>query len=154
MAEIRMHGLVELKKALSTLPDKLEKNILRGALRAGGKEFQTAARQAAPVKTGKLRDSIKVRTSAKRGRVKATIVAGDKNAFYAHMVEFGTAQHFIKPKDRKSLFFAGLAREVIDHPGAKPAPFMRPAFDGAGEAATQAFAEYVKARLTKAGVET
>jgi len=75
--------------------------------------------------------------------------AGGKKAFYAHMVEFGTARHFIKPKKRKSLFFAGIAREVVDHPGTSPKPFMRPALDNSQREAVDAAAAYIRARLAK-----
>jgi len=155
MAELHVKGLSELRKALQELPDKIEKNILRGALRAGANAMKKAAQDKVPVHSGALRDSIRVKSYSKKnaaGRLHMNIVAGDKKAYYAHMVEFGTAAHFIKPKSRKSLFFAGLAREVVDHPGTKPEPFMRPAFDAANEAATQAFGDYVRKRLTKEGL--
>jgi len=64
-------------------------------------------------------------------------------------VEFGTARHLIKPKSRKSLFLAGLAKEIVKHPGAKPRPYMRPAFDAAHRAALDALADYMRTRLPK-----
>ena len=65
------------------------------------------------------------------------------------MVEFGTARHWIKPKNRKSLFFAGMAREVVDHPGARARPFLRPAFDSHAATAMEAMADYIRNRLPK-----
>lgn len=142
-------GLAELHKALQELPAKIEGNIMRGAMRAGQKVILDAAKAKAPVKSGALRDSLRIKTRSKNGEVSATLVAGNKDAYYAHMVEFGTAQHFIKPKKFKSLFFAGLAREVVDHPGARPAPFMRPAFDGSSQQALTAVGDYIATRLPK-----
>ena len=147
--ELHVSGLSELDKLLKELPAKIEGNIMRGAMRAGAKVFADRAKQMVPVKSGQLRDSIKVSTRSKRGRVSATVRAGGKKAFYAHMVEFGTARHFIKPRKRKSLFFAGLAREVVDHPGASPKPFMRPALDGGQVEAVNAAADYIRKRLAK-----
>ena len=147
--ELHVSGLVELDKLLKELPAKVERNILRGAMRAGAKVFADRAKELVPVKSGQLRDSIKVSTRSKRGRVSATVSAGGKKAFYAHMVEFGTARHFIKPRTRKSLFFAGLAREVVDHPGSTPKPFMRPALDGGQVEAVNAAADYIRKRLAK-----
>lgn len=147
--ELHVSGLSELDKLLKELPARIEGNIMRGAMRAGAKVFADRAKQMVPVKSGQLRDSIKVSTRSKRGRVSATVRAGGKKAFYAHMVEFGTARHFIKPRKRKSLFFAGLAREVVDHPGASPKPFMRPALDGGQVEAVNAAADYIRKRLAK-----
>lgn len=149
MSELNVKGLAELDKLLKELPAKVEGNIMRGAMRAGAKVFEDRAKQMVPVKSGQLRDSIKVSTRSKRGRVSATVTAGGKKAFYAHMVEFGTARHFIKPKSRKSLFFAGMAKEVVDHPGATAKPFMRPALDGGQAEAVNAAADYIRKRLAK-----
>ena len=149
VSELHVSGLSELDKLLKELPARIEGNIMRGAMRAGAKVFADRAKQMVPVKSGQLRDSIKVSTRSKRGRVSATVRAGSKKAFYAHMVEFGTARHLIKPRKRKSLFFAGIAREVVDHPGASPKPFMRPALDGGQVEAVNAAADYIRKRLAK-----
>ena len=150
-SSVEIRGLAELHKTLQELPAKIERNVLRGGLRAGAKVMESAAKAQVPVKHGDLRSSIRVsmRTSSKTGTVRAQIKAGNKKAWYAHLVEFGTARHWIKPKSRKSLFFAGLAKEVIDHPGARPKPFMRPAFDGKWRAAIDAMADYIRTRLPK-----
>jgi len=147
--ELHVSGLSELDRLLKELPAKIEGNIMRGAVRAGAKVMETRAKELVPVDDGDLRDSIKVSTKSKRGKVSATVRAGGKKAFYAHMVEFGTARHFIKPKKRKSLFFAGIAREVVDHPGTSPKPFMRPALDNSQREAVDAAAAYIRARLAK-----
>ena len=149
MADIKIEGLEALYKQLQELPAKIEQNVMRGALRAGQKTFLERARAGVPVKSGDLRNSLRIKTSSRRGHVTATLIAGDKKAFYAHMVERGTAAHFIKPKKRKSLFFAGLAREVVHHPGAQKKPFMRPAFDQGNREALEATAEYIRDRLPK-----
>ncbi len=147
--ELHVSGLSELDRLLKELPAKIEGNIMRGAVRAGAKVMETRAKELVPVDDGDLRDSIKVSTKSKRGQVSATVRAGGKKAFYAHMVEFGTARHFIKPRKRKSLFFAGMAREVVDHPGTSPKPFMRPALDNSQREAVDAAAAYIRARLAK-----
>lgn len=153
MAELQVKGLAELHKVLQSLPEELEKKVLRNALRAGANEFKKAAKAQVPVKSGALRKSIRVKTSARKGRwrLKATVVAGNAEAYYAHMVEFGTAAHMIKPAKAKSLFFLGQAREAVEHPGAQAKPFMRPAFDSGSEAAINAFADSVRKRLGKEG---
>lgn len=149
MAELKIQGLAELNRTLQELPAKIERSVLRGGLRAGAGVIRDAAKSRVSTKTGALRDSIRVSMRVRGGSVKAQVKAGDKKAFYAHMVEFGTARHWIKPKSRKSLFLAGLLKEVVDHPGAKQSPFMRPAFDAATQPAIEAMAAYIRARLPR-----
>jgi len=123
----------------------------------GAKIIQQRAYELAPVRTGKLRDSIRVSVRIKGGVPVASVKAGGNekgDAFYAHMIEFGTASHLIAPKSAKSLYIAGLFDEVVHHPGATAHPFMRPAFDGTSQAAIQAFAAQVRKRLTKQGIDT
>lgn len=151
MADVEIRGLSELHAALQSLPANIERNVLRGGLRAGGQVIAAEARAQVPLATGALRDSVRVsmRVSSKSGTVRAQVKAGNKKAWYAHLVEFGTARHWIKPKSRKSLFLAGLFKEAVDHPGARPKPFLRPAFDGKAQAAIQAMADYIRGRLPR-----
>jgi len=54
-----------------------------------------------------------------------TIVAGDDKAWYARLVEFGTAPHEIRPKRPGGLLnINGRLIESVSHPGAKPTPFF------------------------------
>lgn len=148
--EVKVTGLAELQVLLDELPAKIEGNVVRGGLRAAAKVVEAEAKRLCPVgKTGALRDSIHVSMRSKHGHISATVKAGGKKAFYAHMVEYGTARHWIKPKYRKSLFVAGLMKEAVDHPGAKKAPFMRPAIDGKATDAIQAMADYLRDRIPK-----
>ncbi|MDA8256445.1 MAG: HK97 gp10 family phage protein [Betaproteobacteria bacterium] len=150
MTDIKISGLAELQTLLDELPAKIESNIVRGGLRTAAKVVELEARRLCPIgKTSALRDSIHVSMRAKHGHISATIKAGGAKAFYAHMVEYGTARHWIKPKNRKSLFVAGLMKEAVDHPGAKKEPFMRPAIDGKAADAIQTMADYMRDRIPK-----
>lgn len=162
MGSVEIKGLSELHRALQDLPAKVERNVLRGALRAGAQVMEAEAQRLVPVapptldsvkrgaRAGELKRSIRITLRANRsGAVRAQLKAGNKVAWYAHLVEFGTARHWIKPKNRKSLFLAGLAKEVVDHPGAKPKPFMRPAFDRKWRSAIEAMADYIRGRLPR-----
>ena len=160
-SSVEIRGLAELHKTLQELPAKIERNVLRGGLRAGAKVMEAEAARLCPeglptldsvkrgAREGELKRSIRVTMRASKSTVRAQLKAGNKVAWYAHLVEFGTARHWIKPKSRKSLFVAGLFKEVIDHPGARPKPFMRPAFDSKWRAAIDAMAEYIRGRLPK-----
>ncbi len=164
MSETYINGLADLHKALQDLPGKIEGNIMRGALRAGQKVFQQAAQQAVPVNHGDLRNSIKIKfkgRSQKYGWVRMHLLAGDKTAWYAHLIEYGTASYYtgkgrtvggpyqIKPKKAKGLIFGGSVHAGAIHPGIKPQPFMRPALDRNQAQALEATAEYIRKRLPR-----
>lgn len=173
MSEIYVSGLADLQKLLDQLPAKVEKNIMRGALRAGANPIKQAAISAVPVGKpstsgakkyhlyeGALKDSIRISSSSKGGKVSTSIKAGGKHkgvdVWYAHIIEFtGAVEHKIKPKHGGSLFFGGLFYKSIDHPGMYPKPFLRPALDSQGQNAVIAIGNYIKKRLaTKEGLDT
>ena len=96
------------------------------------------------------------------GWLRGKVIAGNNKAWYAHLIEFGTGSFYagkgskskrkpyeIKPKSRKSLFFAGLMKETVTHPGIHPSPFMRTAFDSKAAASIKAFADYMTKRIPK-----
>lgn len=144
MNEYNIEGLAELQAALQAFPVKIEKNILRGALRAGAQKIREEAQRLVPVKSGALKRSIRVSTNAQGAVAKSTLRAGDAKAFYAHMVEFGTAPHKITARKAKVLAI-GVAS--VNHPGSKPKPFMRPAMDSRAQAAAEAAGDYLRERI-------
>jgi HK97 gp10 family phage protein len=172
MADVQIKGLQELYAALQALPVKLEQNVMRGALRAGAKILEDAAKQGVPVappsqenqrlyggREGLLRDSVRVSVRVRKGRITASVKAGGKSkgggvAYYARFVEFGTAAHYIKAKNGKGLSLRGTVFGGVMHPGARKKPFMRPAFDTRHVAAAEAAREYIRSRLaTKHGID-
>lgn len=125
---------------------------MRGALRAGAVVLRDAARQNINRVSGELAKSLTVSSRARAGEVTAKVYT---RVFYARFVEFGTRPHRIEPKNRKALALAnGVLVEGVDHPGARPHPFLRPALDTRAREAVVAVGERIKARLTKAGIET
>ena len=154
MIEIQTTGLQPLLAMLDTVAVKLERSIVRGALRAGAQVILAEAQAQVPEHSGALRKSLRVSVKVKRGVPTATIKAGSKAAWYAHLVEFGTAAHTIKPKKPSGdLATPAGPRRAVHHPGAAKRPFMRPALDAAGAAAVQQYAAYIRRRLTKAGFD-
>lgn len=159
MSEEVVKGLGDLQQYLDQLPAKVERNVLRGAMRAAAKVPLAAAQADVPVETGgkhpgALKASLKIKTSSRGGIVKAVVAAGGKSAFWALWVERGTKPHEIKPKARKSLFFAGLMKEIVQHPGAKANPFMLNALTKNVQAALDAAGAYIRNRLaTKEGID-
>lgn len=175
MATTTISGLRELDLMMKQLPANIEKNIMRGALRAGQNVFAKAAksnlRQNGSVDSGELERSVRVRfkrQSERFGFIRSYVLAGSKKAFYAHWVEYGTATFYtgngrtvggayeITPKVAGSLLLGGLLRDSVMHPGIRPKPFMRPAVDENFDTAVNRVAEYLRKRIpkemTKAGI--
>jgi len=152
MADEAITGGRALDAFLQQLPVRVERNIMRAAMRAGANEIKKGAQGAAPVDDGDLRASIRVTTRSKGGTVYASVKAGGKKAPHWHWVEFGTAPHKIKAKPGHALDVNGAAVREVDHPGARAHPFFRPTFDGRAAAAIAAVAAKIRQRLTKEGI--
>src|SRR5665647_1324023 len=139
---IAISGLSDLEKALEAFPDKIARNILSGAIRAGAVVFQNEARRRAPVsgqehmmgrkgkrvmvQPGNLRKNIKVRLAPRKSRDVPieywTYVS--KKAWYWIFTEFGTRKMSARP-------------------------FMRPAFESRKQEALERIREYLAARIEK-----
>lgn len=159
--ESQILGLDALHRALQNLPANIERNIMLGALRAGQNVFKARAKAGCPVgKTGALKKSIRVSSGIRRGLAKATLIAGNKKAWYAHIIEFGSGLFYanigtkskrrpydIKAKKKKALHFNNSFRKKITHPGIRPVPFMRRALDAGIAEPIEASAAYIRARL-------
>jgi len=146
MAEVEVKvDMGHLLKKLRKLPEKVRKNVIVGAVRAGAKPIVEEAKKNAPVRTGALRDSIGVKKMRTRDKniVLFTIspmrksiakhfrangvrwsIKGEVDPYYAHFVEFGT-------------------KKMAAH------PFMRPAYENKGEEAIDAAREYMRKRIDK-----
>lgn len=155
MAEFVVHGLREVALNLEGFAEKLQRKALAKALRASGRVIRDIARERVPVKSGRLRKSIRVTVVRRGNRVIARVVAGrhvkKDDPFYAWMVEGGTEGHEIRPKNRKSLFIAGLFREQIQHPGAKARPYLGPALEAGALAAVEAMRDALAAEIEAMG---
>lgn len=152
MTDIAIEGGKELAKLLKELPSRIEKKIMRAAMRQGANVIMKQARQNAPVDSGDLRKSIRTSTRARKGNVEASVKAGNKKAYYSHMVEFGTAVHGISGRNGKMLKFTLPTGQTIFtkrvlHLGARARPFMRPAFDARNKDAISKVVQEIRSRL-------
>tara|TARA_B110000971_G_scaffold121477_1_gene124380 strand:+ start:63 stop:542 length:480 start_codon:yes stop_codon:yes gene_type:complete len=149
-------GLAELQAVLNKLPAKLEKNIMRSAMRQGANVVMKKARQNiiadGSVETGLMRKGIKTRTKTKRGTIIASVKATGKHAYLANWIEYGVEPHSIK---KGAKLASGKGQDGRPHPGFAPKPFLRPALDTEFQAATVAIGNTIKKRLkTKHGIDT
>lgn len=98
-----------------------------------GNEIMAQMLMLVPVKTGRLRNSIRLITEPGR------VIVGPVDVDYAPYVEYGTGIHSefggsyyeIKPKTATNLAFRvnghWVHTKVVKHPGIKPEPYVRPA---------------------------
>lgn len=160
--EIKIEGLAELNKMLQQLPAKVEKNIIRGGLRAGAAVFRDKTKANIPAQMLALKRSIRITTNTRSGRITATVVAGNKDAYYAHWIEYGTASYYqgkgrtvgqpyaIRPRGgAAALRFNNIFTGGVIHPGIRPRPYMRPAVDSGTQEAIRAMVDYMKARIER-----
>lgn len=77
--DISMLGSQALSEALAALPEKLERRVVTRATRAAGKFFLTLAKGRAPKETGKLAQTLKLKSLKRRkGRVGVSIQTGTR----------------------------------------------------------------------------
>ena len=94
---VRIEGMPLLTRRLRTLEAKLQKKVIRQAIRKSLKPIQQDAKREAPKNTGALRKSVKIR-SFKRSRVRvgAKVTTGTATSdfkgdeFYGAFVNYGT----------------------------------------------------------------
>lgn len=145
---------IDALKALD--PDELKK-FFSSALRSAGRPIATEMQKLAPVgETGELSRSITVRvynvanTHSRNGKVHARVRIGPSarrgkiGGRYAHLVELGTkGGKRITRKREFNIFGEGkvIATREIDHPGQRPQPFIRTAFDNKYHAANRKMQE-------------
>lgn len=157
---INISGGKKLAEFLQSLPLKIERNIMRAALRSGARVIADEAKRNVPVQLGDLKKSIRTGSNKKRKGVEAYARAGNKKAYYYRFVEFGTAAHIIKAgkNKQKLVFTARDGKKVealqVNHPGAKAKPYMRPALDAKAQDAIVAVTNKIKERLTEYGLNT
>ena len=145
---ISITGLADLEKRLLDFPDKLARNILAGAIRAGAVVIQKEAKQRAPasaeahylgkgskrvlIQPGELkRKGIKVRLAPRKNRsvpIEYWVYVARRN-WYWKFSEFGV-------KREGKQFDAAQA-------------FMRPAFETMKVVAVERIREYLAARIEK-----
>jgi hypothetical protein len=156
MATTNVKGLAELQAMLNTLPAKMERNILRSALRQGANVVMRKARENITAdgseETGLMRKGIKVSTGGRKGSVIARVRATGPHAYLANWIEHGVQPHSIAKGAKVA---SGKGQDGKLHPGFNEKPFLRPALDTEMQAATIAVGNTIKARLlTKAGLNT
>lgn len=168
-----------LQAFLASLPANLERNVLRGALKAGADEIAEGAREGC--RSAEVREAIQTTSRLEKGLVTAKVQTKGEGAYLAPWLEYGTDPHFISVDEAyrggrtvgrinrleraattegrdgpsRTLIINGKpVGSTVHHPGAKPYPFMRPAVATREAAAIAAVGEHIRAKLTKTGLSS
>ncbi|MCX5699580.1 MAG: HK97 gp10 family phage protein [Candidatus Omnitrophica bacterium] len=101
---VRITGLKELEKKMIELGPKIGRKALKSALVAGAQVIKKEAQMLVPIKTGRLRRAMYIKTMSKPNPFKENVIFGvrhgrkmskrDLDAYYWTFLEFGTK--FIK----------------------------------------------------------
>lgn len=153
MAEsLRIEGLTQLNATLRALPERLEKNVVLGALRAAAQVIRKDAMARVPVlqnphpnrKPGTVRRAITVRRSRTTKNSVYVGVAGLSRKSIAAFKASGAQNGAVNPDDPYYWIFLEFGTAKM------PAkPFLRPAFEAKKFEALRRFEEYLKKRLVK-----
>ncbi|WP_294302173.1 HK97 gp10 family phage protein [uncultured Sphingomonas sp.] len=162
-----VRGKSEVKTFMRSIPAAMTK-VLQGAARAGGKVIAVEAKSRSV--SDLVADAIVVRTRRHDTLivVKVTVRKGFTYSF-GTWLEWGTSGHYISVSDEDrqglsvgkvneksksgSLIIGGhFVGNTVWHPGARPHPFLRPAFDAKEADAIAAAQSYINARVTPAGI--
>ena len=164
MAEVRANitGIEDIAKALKELPAKMERSVIVAALKEAAKPIRDQAKANVRSVSGELKKSIRTVSVAKKytvgGGVRVRVMAGNKKAFYAHILEDGAAPHkepneFVgrgKTKRKNpAMAFGGKILVSVNHPGIKATNFMTNAFLSKGAEAIKRFGEALGPKLEK-----
>lgn len=172
-----------LKTLPAKVESNIKRGMLRSAGNVYKEEAKNNVRNVSGDLARSIRVSSRI--NKKTGDAEAAVKVGPTKRFpgpyYAHFVEYGTRPHYISVPDNEKLINRRRSRKLgkvvkeslttinrrhlkigsnfvgptVFHPGAKPRPFFRPAFDNKSKAAIKAAGEYVKKRLaTKHGINT
>tara|TARA_R110000803_G_scaffold43701_3_gene93014 strand:+ start:5843 stop:6328 length:486 start_codon:yes stop_codon:yes gene_type:complete len=120
---VKIEGDKQLIRALGSFKPTTQRKILRPAIAKAGRRLAKRAKQGAPADTKNLKKSIGSVVRTYGSNVVSVIGPRVKfDAWYAHLVERGTAPHVLREADPNT------GRGAIVHPGSTANPFMAKAF--------------------------
>lgn len=161
----RAIGLDDVKKKLTALGPRIATNVLRRGLVAAAGLIRDEARIRVPVRTKRLKKAIAAESRGvfKDGSGKpvghraVTFIRKPKEGKrsarkYAHLAEFGTLPHHIGKGSITHIYKGSKEKPVKRgglHPGARPKPFLRPAFDAKKDEALVVAERKIREELVK-----
>lgn len=158
---IKVEGLGDLLLAAEAFRAGTGVRVVRPILLHGAEIIASAVKRHVPVRTGKMRDSVRP-VLARRDTVAAAFVAfqiagKSKASRYPYIVESGSAPHAIVARGGRILKFGAAFAKGVQHPGARGIrSFTKGLRDSRGNAEAQMVAEVqpmIREAAGKAGWE-
>jgi HK97 gp10 family phage protein len=108
-------GISDLLKDLTLLENKVRNKVIKQAQKESLKPLAEAIKQAAPVLTGDLKKSVKIKAGPrKKGYIVTVVSISTKDELaYVGYAEFGTRQEPAKPYIRPTV--KAIRGQVVDH---------------------------------------
>jgi len=152
MSDVTILGMDAILKKLKVLPERVQKNVLVGAIRASAKPMIKEAKSLVPVDSGTLKKSIGiVKNRSKDRNIISFSVAPKSKAIHKALSKNKSPKWMVsKISGRRYLNIESYARTIEFGHGVKPAhPFMRPAFDKKGAETIDEAKKYMTKRIDK-----
>lgn len=129
---VEVLGLPELNARLVKIANGSMEAMRQGAFKTMLR-VDRVAKQLVPTKTSLLKTSIHAGMLSDGAYASAGGGDGLNDIKYAPYVEYGTAPHEIRPRNKGALFWPGAKHPVmvVHHPGTKPHPYFTPAVEQA-----------------------
>lgn len=141
-------GFLQVDKALSQLSETMQEKVFVGATRAAAKVIAEDAKANVPVDTGLLKKSIGVAKAKKKdtpdGVVKFYVVPKSKVRFTAKGTANGVG---VKVKTTTQAWYAHMVEFGTVNMAARP--FLRPAYANSATKSVKAFQQYALKRVEK-----
>lgn len=166
---VTVRGRERVGSYIRSLPAQIERKLLPGAARAGGKVIATEA--AENCRSREVASKIELKVRQDDGRIVARIGVADGWArSLGTWLEYGTDPHYITVDDsqRQGMTANRINRlaknggtlvingapvgKTVFHPGAQAKPFLRPALDLRFADAVAAAQRHINSRVGPAGV--
>lgn len=125
--QVERSEMTQLMKNIKAWDGK-KRMAVENSLKAGTRDIQKQAKIRVPVRTGKLKKTVKQRFSAAK-------MTGEvySNLPYAHLVEFGFKAHTVRPKKKKAMKVSQMGGDFFtkkaEIPKQNARPFLKPAYE-------------------------
>lgn len=150
MADLaHISGLSELEAALRELPDRIGKNVLRGAVSAGAAEIRVEAKNKAPVYTGDVSKGHPPPGTLKRAIYQKQIRELSNDQTQVFFVGVRQGKKYQKQGKKGNLSMDAFYWRWVELGSSARAaiPFLRPAFEAKKMAAVEAIKTYMANRI-------
>lgn len=149
MAEIRIDGLDALKFALDQLPKRVANKHMRAAVASGARVIRDEAKAKAPVYTGEVSQGHPPPGTLKRSIVSKFIKEQSSNARQVYYVTVRKGKQYQKQGKKGTLSQDAFYSHMVEFGTVKMAakPFMRPAFDTKKDSAVSTIASTIQTRI-------